>query len=52
MALVYSITMMLGYYRMNEQRTKAKEKILFWTLMVLVLSVLVYSPLHYGFSYP
>ena len=44
--------MMLGCYRMNEQRIEAKERIIFWALLVLVLSVLVYSPLHYGFSYP
>ena len=37
---------------MNEQRTRVREKILFWAFLVLVLSVLVYSPLHYGFIYP
>jgi hypothetical protein len=43
---------MLGYYVMNEQRIKLRENILFWTLLALVLSVLIYSPLHYGFIYP
>jgi len=37
---------------MKGQRAEVPEKILFWLLLALVLLVLLYAPLHYGFIYP
>ena len=37
---------------MKEHRKMVREQIIFWALLILILSVLVYSPLHYGFIYP